>query len=81
MVITRPVQSKRKNRIGVRVDMKSENIHSPTKIGNVSFVKPYPEYEYDKIPRCLSRKRSHFHLQSPRDSNVSFCQKDSLVSN
>ena len=53
-----------------------EKIHLPTKIGNVSFAKPHPKYKYDKIPRCLSRKRSRFDPQSPHDSDVSFCQKD-----
>ena len=51
---------------------KSEKIYQPTKIGNVSFAKPYPEYEYDKNLDCSSRKRS----RSLHDSNVSFCQKD-----
>ena len=55
---------------------KSEKIHPPTKIGNVSFAKPHPEYEYDKIPRCLSRERSRFDPRSPHDSDASFCQKD-----
>ena len=54
----------------------NEKIHPLTKIGNVSFAKPHPEYEYDKIPRCLSRKRSRFDPRLPHDCDVSFCQKD-----
>ena len=42
------------------VDTKSKKIHPPTKIGNVSFAKPHPEYEYDKIPSCSSRKKISF---------------------
>ena len=57
----------------VRVYRKSKKLHQPTKIGNVSFAKPHSEYEYGKIPRCLSRKRSCFDTQSPHDSDVSFC--------
>ena len=55
---------------------KSKKIHPPTKIGNVSFAKPHAEYEYDQIPRCLSRKRSRFDPRSRYDSDVSFYQKD-----
>ena len=49
---------------------KSKNIHPPTKIGNISFTKPHPKYEYVKIPICLSRKRSRFDPRSPHDSDV-----------
>ena len=42
----------------------------------VSLAQPHPDYEYDKIPRCLLRKISHFVPWSPHDSDVSFCQKD-----
>ena len=66
----------KKQKWDVRVYKKSEKIHPPTKIGNVSFAKPHPEYEYDKIPRYLSRKRSRFDPRLPHDSDVSFCQKD-----
>ena len=66
----------KKQKWDVRVYRKSEKIHPPAKIGNVSFAKPHPEYEYEKIPRCLSRKRSRFDPQSLRDSDVSFCQKN-----
>ena len=55
---------------------KSKKIYPPTKIGSVSFAKLHPEYEYDKILRFLSRKRSRFDPQSPHDSDKSFCQKD-----
>ena len=48
----------KKQKWGVRMYRKSEKSHPSTKIGNVSFPKPHPEYKYDKIPRCLSRKRS-----------------------
>ena len=60
----------------VRVYRKSKKIHPPTKIGNVSFAKPPPEYEYDKIPSFLSRKRSRLDARSPHNFDVSFCQKD-----
>ena len=72
----------KKQKWDVRVHRKSKKIHPPTKIGNVSFAKPHEShephelYEYDKIPRCLSRKRSRFDPQSPHDSDVLFCQKD-----
>ena len=68
----------KKQKWDVRVYRKSEKIHPPTKIGNVSLAKPHPEYEYYKIPRCLSRKRSRFDPRSPHDSDVGllFCQKD-----
>ena len=65
----------KKQKWNVRVFRKSEKIHPPTKIGNVLFAKPYPKYEYDKIPSSMSRKRSRFELRSPHDSNVSICQK------
>ena len=47
----------------VRLFTKSEKIHPSTKIGNVSFAKLHPKYEYDKISRCLPRKRSRFDPQ------------------
>ena len=46
----------KKQKWDVRVYWKSEKIHPPTKIGNVSFAKRHPEYEYEKIQRCLLRK-------------------------
>ena len=64
-----------KNR-DLRVYRKSEKIHPPTKIGNVSFAEPHPEHEYDKIQRYLSKKRSSFDPRSSHYYNVSFCQKD-----
>ena len=65
-----------KQKWDVCVYRKSEKIHPPTKIGNVSFAKPHHEYEYDKILRCFSRKRPPFDPRSPHDFDVSFCQKD-----
>ena len=46
----------KKQKWDVGVYKKSEKIHPPTKIGNVSFAKPHPEYEYDKIPSAYQEK-------------------------
>ena len=37
----------KKQKWDVRVYRKNKKIHPPTKIGNASFAKPHPEYEYD----------------------------------
>ena len=76
LVINNKTCTSKKQKWDVRVYRKSEKIHPPTKIGNVLFGKPHPKYEYDKIPRCLLRKRSRFDPRPPHDSDVSFCQKD-----
>ena len=66
----------KKQKWDVHVCRKSEKNHPSTKIRNVSFAKPHPEYDHDIIQTCLSRKRSRFGARSPHDSDVSFCQKD-----
>ena len=66
----------KKKKCDVCIYRKSKKLHPPIKIENVSFVQPYPEYEYDKISSCLSRKRSRFDPQSAHDYDASFCQKD-----
>ena len=57
----------------VRVYKKSEKVHPPTEISNVSFARPHPEYEY-----CLSskRKRKLFEPRSSHDLEVKFTQDD-----
>ena len=67
---------KQRLKLKVHVCRKSKKVHPPNKIGNVSFKKPQPKYQYEKIPRCLSRKRYRSDLRLPYDSNVCFCQKD-----
>ena len=52
----------------ISVYRKSEKVYSPTKTGNVSFAKPHPKYEYDKIQGCLSRQISRFDPRSLHDS-------------
>ena len=54
----------------VAIYRRSEKIRPPTKIGNVLFGKSHPKYEYDKISRCLLRKRSRFDPRSPHHSDL-----------
>ena len=70
--MARSAQVKSKNRTYVFIE-KAKKIHPATKIGNVSFAKPYSECEYDKIPTCLSRKCNK--------SNKWYCQCPSIYSN
>ena len=73
MLITRPVQAKSKNGTYLCIAKAKKFTHQLIKC----FVcKPHLEYEYDKTPRWLSRKRSRFDPQSPHDSDVLFSQKD-----
>ena len=65
----------KKQKWDVRVYKKNEKVHPPSKMENVLFSKPHPEYEYNE-PRCLSKKRSHFEPRSPHHMDVSFSQSD-----
>ena len=47
---------KQRLKLKVHVYRKSKKVHPPNKIGNVSFKKPQPKYQYKKIPRCLAEK-------------------------
>ena len=59
--------------MGRKCLQKKRKIHLPTKTGNISFGKPRPEYKYNKIPSCSSR-RPRFDVS--HDFDESFCQKD-----
>ena len=54
MLLLRPAQAKSKIRTYLCIG-KTKKTHLATKIENVSFVKPHPDYGYDKTPTNLSR--------------------------
>ena len=54
---------RKRAKLGHTCLQKKQKNSSPTKTGKVSFARPDPEYEHDKIPSCLARKISRFDPQ------------------